>query len=78
MPRPGPGGPRGGHHGGPGFGPHGGPRRGFGGPPPPPPPHGGWHGGPGYRSGCGGCLFSFMLIIGLGVAGVTGIASLIL
>ena len=63
MPRPGPGEPRGGHHGG---------------PPPPPPPHGGWHGGPGYRSGCGGCLFSFMLIIGLGVAGVTGIASLIL
>ena len=63
MPRPGPGEPRGGHHGG---------------PPPPPPPHGGWHGGPGYRSGCGGCLFSFMLIIGLGVAGVAGIASLIL
>ena len=74
MPRPGPGGPRGGHHGG----PMGGPRHGFGGPPPPPPPHRGWHGGPGYRPGCGGCLFSFLFIIGLGAAGVVGITSLIL
>ena len=70
MPRPG---PRGGHHGG----PMGGPRHGFGGPPPPP-PHRGWHGGPGYRPGCGGCLFSFLFIIGLGAAGVVGITSLIL
>ena len=68
MPRPG--GPRGGHHGG----PMGGPRHGFGGPP----PHRGWHGGPGYRPGCGGCLFSFLFIIGLGAAGVVGITSLIL
>lgn len=85
MPRPGPGGPRGGphggphggHHGGPGFGgPHGGP--GFG-PPPPPPPHhhGGWRRGYGYGPGCGGCLFSFLFIIGLGIAGVAGITSLI-
>ncbi len=64
---PGPGGP-GGPHGGPG-GPHHG---GHGGPPPPP-YHGGWH----RRPGCGGCLFSFLFIISLSVAGIIGFTSLI-
>lgn len=62
MPGPGPGGPHGGFHGGPGG-------------PPPPPHHHGWHG---YGPGCGGCLFSFLFIIGLGVAGVARLTSLIL
>jgi len=82
---PGPGGPGGGHggpgggpHGGPGFGggPHGGPRPGPG-PGGPPPPR--WHRRYGYYGGgpgCGGCLFSFLLIVGIGIAGVTGIAHL--
>lgn len=70
---PGPGGPGGGPGGmgGPGFGgPHGGP-----GGPPPPPPHRGWRRGYGYRGpGCGGCLFSFLFIIGIGAVGISGIA----
>ncbi len=77
MPRSG-GGPgggpgRGGPGGGPGRGPGGmGPRGPHGAPPP---HHWGWRrGGP----GCGGCLFSFLFIIGIGVIGISGISSLIM
>ncbi len=44
----------------------------------PPPPHRrwGWHGGYGCGPGCGGCLFSFLLIFGLGITGIAGLTSL--
>lgn len=72
---PGPGGPGGGPRGGGGGMHHGGGHMGGPGGPPPPPHHRGYGYG---RPGCGGCLWGFILIIGISATGIVGIANLFL